>query len=186
MLSVGCNLFEMGQCLRGLEIFLMDMYLDHKGVNRLFENLIAGYLKLLERVIGRVGKYVDVLMVAEDSGMQNGPLVSLEAFKKTLILHYRVMYEFIHKNSDCKIFLHSRGFMFELTPDLIDIGLDILNPVQTTTKNMEPEKLKKEFGKDLVFWGGDSNTRDILPSGTLKEISEDVKRRIDILGTDTR
>ena len=55
------------------------------------------------------------------------------------------------------------------------IGLDILNPVQTTTKNMEPEKLKKEFGKDIVFWGGGSNTRDILPSGTPEEVKEDVK-----------
>ena len=184
MLSVGCNLFEMGQWLRGMDIFLMDMCLDHRGVNRLFEHLVARYLKLLERVISGVGKYVDVLMVADDLGMQNGPFISPEVFKKTLIPHYKIMYQYIHENSDCKIFLHSCGSMFELIPDLIDIGLDILNPVQTTTRNMEPEKLKKEFGKDLVFWGGGSNTRDILPTGTLKEIREDVKRRIDILGKD--
>ena len=90
------------------------------------------------------------------------------------------MWDFVHDRSDIKVFLHSCGSIFELIPFLIDAGLVALNPVQTTTANMEPERLKKEFGTDITFWGGGSNTRDVLPYKSPAEVAEDVKRRVEV------
>lgn len=184
MYPVGCNLFEEGTWLRGMENFLVDIYTDVRGVERLFDYLTEGYLEFLELVIEAVGDYVDILMVADDLGSQNNSLISPEIFRKVLKPRYRKMYEYIHSHCDCKIFLHSCGSIANLLPDFIDIGLDILNPVQTTAAFMEPEVLKREFGKDLVFWGGGANTRDILPHKSPKEVREDVKRRMEVLGRD--
>jgi uroporphyrinogen decarboxylase len=184
MYPVGCNLLETGNWLRGMENFLVDIYTDLRGVERLFDYLTEGYLEFLRLVIEAVGNYVDILMVADDLGSQNNSLISPEIFRKVLIPRYRKMYDYIHGHCDCKIFLHSCGSIANLLPDLIDIGLDIINPVQTTAASMEPETLKREFGRDLVFWGGGSNTRDILPHKSPQEVREDVKWRIEILGRD--
>ena len=89
------------------------------------------------------------------------------------------MWDFIHDNSNCKVFYHSCGSIFELLPDMIEAGLDILNPVQTNAVNMKPLKLKKEFGKHITFWGGGCDVK-ILSSGTVKEVKNEVKRNIAI------
>jgi uroporphyrinogen decarboxylase len=180
MLSVGCNLFETGNFLRGMENFLSDIYLDKNGTKRLIDKLVEGNMKFLDRVLKGVGEYVDLLQFGDDLGLQNGPFMSPDVFKEIFIPRYKKMWDFVHNNTDCKIFLHSCGSVFELLPHLIDAGVDVLNPVQTTTVNMEPEKLKKEFGKYITFWGGGCNTRDVLPNKTPTEVKEDVKRRIEI------
>jgi uroporphyrinogen decarboxylase len=180
MLSVGCNLFETGNFLRGMENFLSDIYLDKNGTKRLIDKLVEGNMKFLDRILRGVGEYVDLLQFGDDLGLQNGPFMSPDVFKEIFIPRYKKMWDFVHNNTDCKIFLHSCGSVFELLPHLIDAGVDVLNPVQTTTVNMEPEKLKKEFGKYITFWGGGCNTRDVLPNKTPTEVKEDVKRRIEI------
>ncbi len=180
MLAVGCNLFETGTLLRGMENFLCDIYLDKKGVKRFLDFLVERYLRLLDRVLKGVGEYVDILQVGDDLGSQNGPFMSPDLFRKIFKPGYKKMWGFVHNNSNCKIFLHSCGSIYELIPDLIDAGVDILNPVQTTTANMEPERLKEEFGRDITFWGGGCNTQYILSTASPKQVKEDVKRRIDI------
>jgi uroporphyrinogen decarboxylase len=136
----------------------------------------------LEKIISGVGKYIDFLQFGDDLGGQNGAFMSPGIYREVFKPRHKKMWDFVHENSECKVFLHSCGSIYELLPDLIDAGLDIINPVQTTTRNMEPEKLKREFGKDLVFWGGCCNTRDILAKGTPEEVRNDVKERISILG----
>lgn len=180
VLSVGCNLLETGTFLRGIENFLCDIYLDKNGTERLLDKLVEGYMELLDRVIKGVAKYVDLLQFGDDLGTQGGPFISPDVFKEIFKPRYKKMWDFVHDKSDCKIFLHSCGSVYELIPHLADAGLDVLNPVQTTTVNMEPERLKKKFGKHITFWGGGCNTRDVLPSRSPKEVKEDVKRRIDI------
>jgi len=180
MLSVGCNLFETGNFLRGMENFLSDIYLDKNGTKRLIDKLVEGNMKFLDRVLRGVGEYVDLLQFGDDLGLQNGPFMSPDVFKEIFMPRYKKMWDFVHNNTDCKIFLHSCGSVFELLPHLIDAGVDVLNPVQTTAVNMEPEKLKKEFGKYITFWGGGCNTRDVLPNKTPTEVKEDIKRRIEI------
>ena len=180
MLSVGCNLFETGNFLRGMENFLSDIYLDKNGTKRLIDKLVEGNMKFLDRVLKGVGEYVDLLQFGDDLGLQNGPFMSPDVFKEIFKPRYKKMWDFVHNNTDCKIFLHSCGSVYELLPHLIDAGVDVLNPVQTTTVNMEPERLKKEFGKYITFWGGGCNTQDVLPNKTPTEVKEDVKRRIEI------
>ncbi len=180
MLAVGCNLFETGTFLRGIENFLCDIYLDKKGVKRLLDFLVQRYLRLLDRVLKGVGEYVDILQVGDDLGSQNGPFMSPDLFREIFKPGYKKMWDFVHNNSNCKIFLHSCGSIYELIPDLIDAGVDILNPVQTTTANMEPERLKEEFGKDITFWGGGCDTQYVLSTASPDKVKEDVKRRIDV------
>lgn len=182
MLAVGCNLFETGNFLRGMENFLCDIYLDKSGTERLLDKLVEGYIKFLDRVLKGVGEYIDLLQFGDDLGSQSGPFMSPDVFKEIFKPRYKKMWNFVHNNSNCKVFLHSCGSVYELLPHLIDAGLDVLNPVQTTTTNMKPEKLKKEFGKYIIFWGGGCNTRDILPGKSLEDIKEDVKKRIEIFG----
>ena len=180
MLSVGCNLFETSNFLRGMENFLIDIYLDKNGTKRLIDKLVEGNMIFLDRVLKGVGEYVDLLQFGDDLGLQNGPFMSPDVFKEIFKPRYKKMWDFVHNNSNCKVFLHSCGSVFELLPHLIDAGVDVLNPVQTTTVNMEPERLKKEFGKYITFWGGGCNTQDVLPNKTPTEVKEDVKRRIEI------
>lgn len=180
MLAVGCNLFEMGTWTRGMDNFLMDTMLDKKGVGRLLDKFVEGYLPLLDKVLKGVGDYVDLLQFGDDLGSQQSAFIPPTIFAEIFKPRYKKMWDFVHDNSDCKVFLHSCGSNYELLPSLIEAGLDVLNPVQTTAVNMDAAKLKKEFGQDLTFWGGGCNTRDVLPSKSPKEVKEDVKRRIEI------
>lgn len=182
MLLVGCNLFEIGTFLRGMENFFIDIASSKKDVKRLMDKLTEGYLKMLERLIGGVGLYIDVVEFADDLGGMNSPFISPDVFRQLFKPGYIKANNYVHENSNIKIFFHCCGSIYELIPDIIDSGFDILNPVQTTARNMEPERLKKEFGKDIIFWGGGCDTRRILPYGTISEIREDVKKNIAILG----
>ena len=182
VLSVGCNMFETGTFLRGMENFMMDMYTDKNKTKKLLDRLVERNLIKLERIISGVGKYIDFLQFGDDLGGQDGPFMSPEIYREVFKPRHKKMWDFVHGKSDCKIFLHSCGSIYELLPDLIDAGLDILNPVQTTSRDMEPEKLKKEFGKNIVFWGGCCNTRDVLANGTPQKVKKDVEERIKILG----
>jgi uroporphyrinogen decarboxylase len=180
MLSMGCKLFETGVALRRMDGFLVDIMIDKKGTERLLDVLIESNLEILDIVLKEVSMYIDILEFGDDLGTQQGSFFSPELFKSIFKPRYKKMWDFIHEKSDCKVFLHSDGSLYEFIPDLIDAGLDILNPVQTNAANMEPKKLKKEFGKDLTFWGGGCDTNDILPHKSPKEIREDVKKRIEI------
>ena len=179
MLAVGCNLFETGTWLRKMDNFLCDIYIDKNRVKKLISRLVENNLIFLDRVLKGVGNYVDLLQFGDDLGSQNMPFMSPDVFVDVFVPGYKKMWDFIHENYNCKVFLHSCGSIYELLGSLIDAGIDILNPVQTTAANMEPEKLKKEFGRYITFWGGGCNTRDILPFKAPKEIKEDVKRRIE-------
>ena len=183
MLSVGCNLFEGGTRLRGMENFLCDIYIDKKGTNRLLNALAENYLVFLERIIGGVGQYVDILMFGgDDLGSHNAPFMSPEIFSEIFEPQYKKLWDYVHDNSKCKVFLHSCGSIFRLIPNLIEAGLDILNPVQTTANEMDALRLKKEYGRDITFWGGGCNTRDVLPAKSPEKVKEDVRKRIDIFG----
>ncbi|MBD3305245.1 methyltransferase [candidate division KSB3 bacterium] len=180
MLSIGHSLFEVGSFLRKIDNFLVDIYTDRQSANRLLDKLVDKYMLILERILNGVKEYVDIIQFGDDLGIQRGPWMDPDVIKEVFIPRYKKMWDYVHAQSDCKIFFHSCGSVYKVIPLLIDAGLDILNPVQTNTADMEPERLKQEFGKDLTFWGGGCDTHHILPHGTPEEVREDVKRRIDI------
>jgi len=181
-LRIGGNQVESGFSIRGMENYLCDIYLDKKGVNRMLDILMEDYMGKIKKIIEGVGKYIDILMFADDMGGQDGPLISPEIYREMFKPRHKLMWNYVHDRSDCKVFFHCCGSIMELIPDLIEAGIDILNPVQTTAKNMEPERLKKEFGKDIIFQGGCCNTSEVLARGSVREVEEDVKKRISILG----
>ena len=178
--SFGGNFIEMGHALFGYQEFMERLILNKSFIEYFLSKLEEKYLEEIERYLNRVGKYIDIIVLGDDYGTQEDLQISIEMFRQLFKPHLKALCDFIEERSDVYIFLHSCGAVSELIPDLIDAGIQILNPVQTSAKGMSPELLKKKFGKDIVFWGGGCDTQRILPFGTLEEVENDVKKRMDI------
>lgn len=181
------GLLEMSLRFRGFQQFYMDLALDPGGSRRLFE-MIANhkiqYWDLIAEYIEQRGLRHRVVVASEcdDLGAQESLLVSPEMLRKLVFPPMRRYLQFIRKRLPwVKIFFHSCGAVRVLLPDFIEMGIDILNPVQYTAAGMDLAGLKKDFGRDLVFWGGGVDTQSILARGTPGQVAEEVKRTLDIL-----
>jgi len=172
--------FQNAQLLRGFDTFLMDLVLNQKFAEALMDKLLDFQIELLKKLFKEVGSYIDIIKVADDLGTQKGPLISPKLYRKLIKPRHRQLISFIRENSKAKIFFHSDGGIYPFIEDLIEIGVDILNPIQVSAYGMDPRKLKKEFGDQLCFWGG-VDTQEVLPYGNVKDVEEEVKRRIDEL-----
>jgi len=184
VMSGGVKFLEMGFFLRRMDQFLLDLYIDSQKASALLDKLFELQLNKLERTIKVIGDLVDVIRFGDDLGMTTGPLIDTEIFRKFLKPLYRKMCDTVKQRSDMKIFFHSCGGIRPLIPDLIDAGFDLLNPVQTNCAGMDALELKREFGKDITFWGGGVDTSAVLPSGTPEQVRKDVLERCEILGRD--
>lgn len=180
MITCGCNLFEWGTFLRRMDNFLMDTYADEENVVGLVEQLMERHLATLEKVCEAVGDVVDILRFGDDLGMDTGMFMSREKYQTLFKPYHTKLNEYVHKHSKMKTFLHSCGSLYSIIGDLIEAGYDVLNPIQTSAYQMDPAVLKREFGKDITFWGGGCNTRCILNLSTPKEVYEYSRRMIDI------
>ncbi|MBP1667483.1 MAG: hypothetical protein H6Q23_2343 [Bacteroidetes bacterium] len=125
---------------------------------------------------------ISVISECDDLGTQTSTLLEPDYLRKTVIPRFGKLWSHIKSRlPEVKIFMHTCGSVRALLPDLIDAGLDIYNPVQFTAANMDLKELKRDFGKDLVFWGGGVNTQSTLKDGTPQQVSDEVKKIIDIL-----
>lgn len=167
--------------MRSYEQAYIDLALNLDIIERLMQRNMEWQKLLWKNVLDEIGDVVDVVAIGDDLGGQNGPLFNPLIFRKIFKPFYKELLSFIKSKTKSKIYLHSCGSIYEFIPDLIEVGIDILNPVQVSAKDMDTKKLKKEFGKDIVFWGGGCDSQTILPNKTPKEIEEEVKRRIDDL-----
>ncbi len=179
-LSIGCNLFEWCQWLFGMENTYIYMAAEKRKLGRFLDRLTELHLETLSRLLPKVRGYVQVLVVGDDLGMQTRPQMSPEMYRELFLPRHKRIYQYAREQGDAHIFLHSCGSIYDLIPDLIEAGVEILNPVQTSAEGMDPERLKREFGRDLTFWGGGCDTQHILPHGTPEEVREDVRRRLEI------
>ncbi|HHW47802.1 MAG TPA: methyltransferase [Clostridiaceae bacterium] len=179
MIVCGCNLFEWGTFLRRIDNFLMDLVLCPDEVERLLDALMEIHMDTLAKVCQAVGDVVDIIRFGDDLGMDSGPFMSPEIYRKIFKPRHKMLCEYVKKNSGMKTLLHSCGSIYKLIPDLIEAGYDIINPVQISAKDMEPGKLKKEFGKDITFWGGGCDTRTVLNQGTPQQVKDHVRRNIE-------
>ncbi|PIX77810.1 MAG: hypothetical protein COZ37_00755, partial [bacterium (Candidatus Ratteibacteria) CG_4_10_14_3_um_filter_41_18] len=179
-LTTRASIFKLAIYLRGMEKFLMDLALNPKLAQALIAKLLEFHLKHNQRILERSVSKIDILMLGDDFGTERGPMMSLEMFRKFFKPGLKELIALGH-NYGVKAMLHSCGGVREFIPDLIEIGLDILNPIQTQAKGMEPEELKREFGKDICFHGS-VDVQRTLPLGTIEEIKKEVKSRIKILG----
>ncbi len=172
-----------GYAMRGFEAYLMDIYKDREALCRLMDKLADYWVGVAENVIAAAGpENIDVIYFGEDLGTQAGPMFDPDEFYAPYIKpQHRRMVETAKAETHAKICFHCCGSAYRFIDHLIEIGVDALNPVQVTAKNMEPERLKAEFGERISFWGG-INTQRILPFGTPREVAAETRRIIDILG----
>jgi len=181
MAGFGGNLLEWGQFLCRNDQFLMGLAESPRKAEALIDRLTEMHLENLEKLLDAVEGYVQIIQMGDDLGTQLAPQISPQMYRRFFKPRHKRIYERVRKRSGIHVFLHSCGAIAPLLPDLIEIGVEIINPVQTSARGMEPEKLKREFGKDLTFWGGGCDTQRVLPYGTEREIDEHVRRRFEIL-----
>ena len=180
----GCNLFEWGTFLRRMDNFLMDLMCDPYNVEKLLDQLVIRHLATLEKVCNAVGDIVDIIRFGDDLGMSSGPFMDVDTYKTLFKPRHKILCDYVKTHSKMHTFIHSCGSISILMPDLIEAGIEIFNPVQTNAWQMEPEFLKKEFGKDVTFWGGGIETVGTLNVGTPAQIREQVLRRLEIFSKD--
>ncbi len=175
--GVACTLFELAWYLRGLENLMMDMLTNKDYANELLDRLMTWILVAGKKLI-ELG--VDIIWVGDDAGMQDRMLIRPELWREFLKPRYARMFsEFKNTNPDIKIAFHSDGYIEPIIPDFIEIGLDILNPIQP--KSMDPARLKKLYGDKLTFWGC-VDIQEVLPFGTPEDVEREVKLRIETVG----
>lgn len=180
LLGVGCNLFEWGTFLRRIDNFLMDLYMDPVNVHRLLDVLLERHLGFLEKVCCYAGDLVDIIKFGDDLGTNTGPFIPPDVYDEFFKPRHRALCEYVRANSSAHTMLHCCGGIYELIPGLIEAGFEILNPVQINAYGMDPEVLKKEFGKDLTFWGGGINTQSILNMAKPEEVKAQTRKNIEI------
>ncbi|MCL5071286.1 MAG: hypothetical protein M1308_10390 [Actinobacteria bacterium] len=177
------HLLASAQDLRGFENFMMDLIVNKKLAHKIFEKQLEAYIPRIDRYIEAVGKYVQIIQVNDDLGTQNSLQMSADLYREMVKPYHKRLWKHIKNKSKKPLLLHSCGSIFQLIPDLIEMEVDALNPIQVSAANMDTKKLKKEFGKDITFWGGGCDTQKVLPYGTEKDVREEVKRRVDDLSS---
>jgi uroporphyrinogen decarboxylase len=180
---VSFGTFEQACWMRGFSNLLADFYEDESLIEAIFEKTTQTAMEQFDCQLSIIGDVIDVVCHGDDMGMQDRSFFSPILYKKFIKKHHKHVIDFIKSKTSAKVFLHTCGSVYELIPDLIEVGVDILNPVQPTAWKMQPEKLKQEFGKDLIFWGG-VDTQNMLQNGTEEQIREGVKRLIDGVNKD--
>jgi len=175
--------YEKGQMLRGYEQFGVDLMLKTDIVKEIFENLLIIQKEVFKYYLKQTGKYLDVVFYADDLGMQDRPQISPQMYRNMIKPYHKEIFSFIKKRTEAKIFLHSCGDIYPFLEDLIDAGVDIINPVQVSAQDMEPKKLKDEYGSRLIFWGG-IDEQFLINKATQDEILVKVKETVKILGRD--
>ena len=174
--------FERAHAMQGMEAFLLNMAMYPDFARALLEK-IAGYCKvLMGRFLDELGDNVDIIKIGDDLGTQESLMISPQMYRDLLMPIHADFIDFIKARTSAKIFFHSCGDVFPLIEDFIDIGVDILNPIQTSSGKMSDlAALKKRFGRNIVFCGGIDSHR-ILPYGSVEEVRQEVHRVIDLLG----
>jgi len=177
----GGNLFEMGQFLYRNDNFFVLLASEPKKAHAFLDRLVEIHLAKLERFLGAVGKYIDIIVFGDDLGMQTGPQISPAMYREFFKPRHKLMWNRAKELAAVRVMLHSCGGIRELLPDLIDAGLEAVNPVQISCSKMDARELKAEFGKDVTFWGGGIETQHILPHATPEVVRDHVKGQVSIL-----
>jgi len=161
--------------------YLMFLGLYPDKALQFSEKLCDLHLKSLEKWLGAVGPYIDIIVFGDDLGGQTGPLISPQMYKQVIKPYHRKLWHRAKELADVKVMLHCCGGVRELMEDLIDAELDAINPVQINAVGMDPGELKAECGDKITLWGGGCDTRDILPQGSPGQVEAHVKELVRLL-----
>lgn len=180
LMASGPSVFQHPTFLRGMENLLMDMAMRPEMAHFLMDKFTDFYVEFYDRMLEAAGGRIDIVRVADDVGTQEGLMVSREMFHEFFAPRLSRLVDLAHSHG-AKLMFHSCGAIRPLIEDIIEIGVDILDPLQAAAKGMEPEGLKEGFGDRICLHGGIC-TQHLLPEGTPEEVGAEVRRRIRILG----
>jgi uroporphyrinogen decarboxylase len=180
ILVLGAGLVHQIQFMRGYAASLEDLIVAPDFVQAFMERYTDFWVRMTEGALQEVGDLVDLAMFGDDLGTQRGPVMNPSLYRRLIKPYHGRMVQTI-KRFGKPVLLHSCGSVAAFIPDFIEVGLDALHPIQVSAKDMESAKLKREFGRDITFWGG-VDTQRVLPLGTPQEVREEVRRRIADLG----
>jgi uroporphyrinogen decarboxylase len=169
------------QFMRGFEDWFADLIADPTFYHALLERITDLWIAMAKDELEAAGEYADFCFFGDDVAFQDGPMMSMELYRKMVKPYHARVFSYIKSRTKAKILYHTCGSVAHLIPDLIEIGVDALNPIQVSAKNMDTTVLKREYGKDLCFWGG-IDTQRVLPFGSVQDVQAEVRRRIDDLG----
>lgn len=177
------GIFATGFKLRGYDNFYLDLAGNPSMAAGLMDKLTDLKIQYWDRVLDEVGDLIDIALFEDDLGIQNTTMISPQMYRDLIKPRHERLFSFVKQKTSgpIQIMLHSDGSIYDLIPDLIDIGVDILNPIQVSAAKMDTLQLKMEFGSELVFWGAGVDTQGVLAFGTAAEVKDEVKRRIDDL-----
>ena len=180
--SFGSSIFMKVQQIRGYSKVLEDMLIDEDIANYLMDKVLDIRIQLADLLIDACGSNLDIIEMADDISGQDGPLVSPPLYRKMIKPRTQKLIEFIKSKSDAKILYHSCGDVFPMIEDFIEIGVDILNPVQVAAKEMgDLDRLKNKFGNRLSFWGA-IDSQYLLPNASPQEVCDAVRHTVNVLG----
>lgn len=174
-----CHILAAGQLLRGYENFMVDLMTDEAMVRTLLDILIEGYRDRVDRLAPLLRESVDVVLLNDDLGTQNGPMLSPVTYRALVKPYQRTLFRHVKESFGAPILFHSCGAVREFIPDLIEVGVDALNPVQISAAGMDPAELKRDFGHDITFWGGGVDTQTVLNRKTPAEVADAVRHSVD-------
>lgn len=181
----GNGIFQMGNHLMGYDNFLMAMAMYDESATWIMDKILDLKMQFWGSVLDRFGDRIDVVKELDDMGTQANLWISPEMYQDLIKPRLMKLIHFIkNKKPGVKMMMHSCGSIVPIIPDLIDAGVDILNPVQYTAMGMAPVEIKRNFGKDLVIWGGGVDTQKTLPQGTVQEVKDETLRMLDIFMPD--
>jgi len=175
------SFFEIGAILFGYEEFMMNLVLKRDLMEHWLDRLLAHDLEILDKYLAIAGPYLSVIQLNDDFGAQDALQISPTLYREMFKPRQAKWIEFVKARTDTKVFLHCDGAVEELLPDFIEIGIDILNPLQTNARGMEPERIKRKYGQNLSFWGAGVETQTTLPFGTVDQIKQEARERIELL-----
>jgi len=175
------GILEVYAWARGFEQFYVDLAINHQFIAYMLDRLVEFKGAFWQRALAEIGDLVDVVLEYDDLGIQQTLMFSPKTYRKVVKPRHEKLFSFIKQQAPIKLFFHSCGAIRPLIGDLIEAGIDILNPVQISATGMDPQELKQEFGRDLVFWGGGADTQRVLGTATPEEVTEDVRRNIESL-----
>jgi uroporphyrinogen decarboxylase len=175
------NILERSQWMRGISEFLVDMMVNEEFAVALLDKMLELFKQFADRYLAAIGPYIDVMCMGDDLASQGELLMSPALYRKLVKPRHAEAYAYIKARTKAKIFHHTCGAVYPLIGDMIETGLDILNPVQPRAKGMDRARLKKEFGDRLCFWGG-VDIQHVLPRGSAEEVRAEVREAIRTLG----
>jgi uroporphyrinogen decarboxylase len=172
--------YEICWYMRGLEQWLMDTLQQPEFCEALLDRTLRFWLDFLRGFLDEAGDLVDVIMIGDDLAGQKGPLFRPDFYRRIVKPRQKRLVQYIRSRTKAKIWYHTCGACTQYIPDLLDNGIDILNPVQISAADMDPARLKAQFGDRLVFWGGAIDTQHVLPIAPPETIREHVRRNVAI------